>query len=430
MSIKIFKSMLAIASVAVVIASCSKSLDMPSPDNTLENQKMVYSEAFKKEFGTPASNQNWGFGSFSMEEVTKPEGSPDIPDDAAGSRTITRAVATEVTKTSKKQYQSAEEVLALETAVCYFYLRVDNKIMSQELNGVQGYATNMYYPKTMDLGNGVKDSEINTDNTGSIIISKWEELGLSTKGGLTYATDDQPIPETIFEKVPTFETMALHIPDAEKAKLVGSVEAFNSDNYKIFWYVAKWQASDKAIHIDGVVVPKNQVTVNIPEYKKRIIVEDLKGNINASTVIDGSDFDYNDVVFDAITWKLDGKTHLKIIVRAAGGQMPIYVHGKEIHDGIGYMFNTANPNYDFGKVLIENEIIEGADAETFDFNSIDVVVDVNGVKTTAASNIGEAPEKIAVGVDYKWCKEKQNIKDAYPRFTEYVGNKSVTDWWK
>jgi len=55
---------------------------------------------------------------------------------------------------------------------------------------------------------------------------------------------------------------------------------------------------------------------------------------------------------------------------------------------------------------------------------------VNGVKTTAASNIGEAPEKIAVGVDYKWCKEKQNIKDAYPRFTEYVGNKSITDWWK
>lgn len=110
--------------------------------------------------------------------------------------------------------------------------------------------------------------------------------------------------------------------------------------------------------------------------------------------------------------------------------MPIYVHEKEIHDGISYMFNTANPNYDFGKVLIENEIIEGADAETFDFNSIDVVVDVNGVKTTAASNIGEAPEKIAVGVDYKWCKEKQNIKDAYPRFTEYVGNKSITDWWK
>ena len=57
MSIKNFTSMLAIASVAVVFASCSKSLDMPSPDNTLDNQKMVYSEAFKNEFGTPASNQ-------------------------------------------------------------------------------------------------------------------------------------------------------------------------------------------------------------------------------------------------------------------------------------------------------------------------------------------------------------------------------------
>lgn len=57
MSIKNFTCMLAIAFAALVLASCSKSMDMPSADNTLEEQKMVYSEAFKNEFGTPASNQ-------------------------------------------------------------------------------------------------------------------------------------------------------------------------------------------------------------------------------------------------------------------------------------------------------------------------------------------------------------------------------------
>ena len=44
--------------------------------------------------------------------------------------------------------------------------------------------------------------------------------------------------------------------------------------------------------------------------------------------------------------------------------------------------------------------------------------------------IGEAPEKIAVGVDFKWCKEKQNIKDVYGSFVDYVADKSKTNWWK
>ena len=366
-----------------------------------------------------------------MEEVTEPEGSPAITGDAAGTRAATRAVAESVTGVSWVKYSKAEDVLALEAATCYFFLKIDNKIVTQEQNGVLSNDKNKFYPQDgLNLGNGVKDKQINTDNTGSIIIAEWQKLGLMTNGGLSYATVDQPIPESIFAKAPTFEQMALHIPDSEKEKLAGSVEALNSDNYKIFWYVAKWQDnSDKAIHVDGILVPKTQVTVNVPEYKKRIIVEDLKGNINASTTIDGSDFDYNDIVFDAITWNRDGKNHLKIILRAAGGQMPIYVHGKEVHEGIGYMFNTSDPDYEFGKVLVEDYIL-GETASTFDFNSIDVWVDVDGTKSSAGSNIGEAPEKIAVGLDYKWCKEKQNIKDVYPRFTDYVGDKTVTGWWK
>lgn len=156
----------------------------------------------------------------------------------------------------------------------------------------------------------------------------------------------------------------------------------------------------------------------------------MKGNITVNTKVSTSDFDYNDVVFDAITWNLNGQNHLKIIVRAAGGQMPIYVAGKEIHQGgVGYMFNTSNPDYDFASVLVEDSIIS-SNASTFDFNSIPVEVEVNGERQVAGSNIGQAPEKIAVDLDYKWCREKESIKTKYPRFIEYVGNKEITDWWK
>lgn len=427
---RLIKSAMLIAFGAIVLESCSNSLG-DAPSDLKDYQSQVYSKAFAEEFGNPASNQNWGFGSFALTPVTVPEGSPLYVEDESSSRAATRAVASEVKKINPHKYQKKEDVFADKTAYAYFYLRIDNKIQSKELQGVQGLPTNDYYPKDADLGNGVKDGRFSTDNEGAIYTDVFSSiLTVDNNSGMSYATNNLPIPDELFAKEPSFETMANHVPDAEKIKLAGSVEAFNSDNFKIFWYVAKWQGSDKVIHVDGVLVPKDQITVNVPEYKKRIIVEDLKGNITVNTKVSTSDFDYNDVVFDAITWNLNGQNHLKIIVRAAGGQMPIYVAGKEIHQGgVGYMFNTSNPDYNFASVLVEDSIIS-SNASTFDFNSIPVEVEANGERLVAGSNIGQAPEKIAVDLDYKWCREKESIKTKYPRFIEYVGNKDITDWWK
>lgn len=421
---RFLQSTLAVACATLGVVSCSKSTDVYNPT---ESQSQIYSKAFIQEFGQPATDQNWGFGSFSMVSATEPSGSPVYEEGNPGARR--RVVASSVDVVSPVKYNSKESLFENEADTAYFYLRIDGKIVLQEMNGVQGNNMNDYYPKPIDLGNGVRDNQFNTDNQGSINVAEWRKLGLIENNGITYATKDQPIPETVFKNMPTFEAIANHVPDADKIRLAGSVEAFNSTNYKIFWYVVKWQNSDKVIHVDGVLVPTNQITVNIPEYKKRIIVEDLRGNINASTTtIDGSDFDFNDVVFDAITWNRDGKNHLKIIVRAAGGRLPIYVAGKEIHEGIGYMFNTSEPDYNYSKVIVEDSII-GTAADSFDFNSIPVEIESAGIRTAAGSNIGEAPEKIAVDLDYKWCKERQNIKSVYPRFVEYVGNKSVQKWW-
>lgn len=420
-----WKSIVAFSFGGLVLASCSNDVNDAS-SSLKDYQAKVYSEAFTNEFGQPAADHNWGFGSFQVEGVSQSLGSYEYFNSIAA----TRAVAPSVESVKSVTYQTFDDVLAVSAAKCYFYLRIDNRIVLQEKNKVMSNPSDKYFPYTTDLGNGVNDVLFNTDNEGLIDTKKLNELANVREGGVSVATSDEPIPDELFVKAPSFETMALHVPDAVKEELAGSVENFEK-NYKVFWYVAKWQGSgDKKIHVDGVVVPKDQITVNVPEYKKRIIVEDLKGNINATTKVNSSDFDFNDVVFDAITWQdLDKRNHLKLIVRAAGGQLPIYVAGKEVHKGIGYMFNTSNPDYEFGKVLVKDSIIS-VNAQTFDFNSIPVEVLVDGAKVVAGSNIGEAPEKIAVGVDYKWCKERQNIKDVYPTFLQYVANKSVTNWWK
>ena len=417
------KSIVALSFGGFVFASCSHEAG-DGISSKEEYQAEVYNKAFADEFGKPAQDHNWGFGAFEMAEVSKSVGSYEYFNSVA-----TRAVADKVTSVTSTTYDTFDDVLAVDAAKCYFYLRIDNRIVLQEKNKVMSNPSDKYYPKPGDLGNGVNDVLFSKDNEGLIDTKMLNQIANVRDGGVSFATSDEPIPDELFKKAPSFEMMALHVPDAVKEELAGSVENFEK-NYKVFWYVAKWQGNgDKVIHVDGVVVPKDQITVNIPEYKKRIIVEDLKGNINADAKVSSSDFDFNDVVFDAITWNIDGKSHLKIIVRAAGGKLPIYVANKEIHEGIGYMYNTSNPDYNFGKVLIQDSIISG-NASTFDFNSIPVQVEIDGKKVVAGANIGEAPEKIAVGLDYKWCEEKMNIKDVYSNFPKYVTDKTFTNWWK
>lgn len=420
-----FKSVLAVTCGAMVMASCSKTDDFGAA-NLEQLQDDVYSSAFIKEFGTPAADHNWGFGAFEVAGVSKSIGSYEYFNSA-----VTRGVVESVTSVNKKVYNTFDDAMNEpdHIAKCYFYLKIDNRIMLQEQNVVMNNPSEDYFPKGIKHTNGVQDYLFSTDNEGLIDVEMLNNIANVREGGVSFATDDEPIPAELFKKAPTFSTMASHVPDADKVRIAGSVENFEK-NWKIFWYVAKWQGNgDKVIHVDGVVVPKDQITVNVPEYKKRIIVEDLKGNIDEKTTVSGSDFDFNDVVFDAITWKdLNGNNHLKIILRAAGGTLPITVNGVEIHEGIGYMFNTENPDYDYGKVLF-NEIID-TEAETYDFNSIPVKVKVNGDDVTAGSNIGEAPEKIAVGLDYKWVTERTKISDVYPKFKNYVADRTITDWWK
>lgn len=432
-----WKSIVALSFGGFVFASCSHEAG-DGISSKEEYQAEVYNKAFADEFGKPAKDHNWGFGSFAMAEASYYIDSYEFFNSA-----LTRAEAQTVTPVTAQKYQTFDDVMANETATCYFYLKIDNRIVLQEQYKVMSNPSADFFPKDIKLNDGnTTDVLFSKDNEGEIYTQKLNEMANVRTNGVSYATSDEPIPAELFKKAPTFETMALHVPDAQKIKFAGSVEKFNND-YKIFWYVAKWQGNgDKIIHVDGVLVPKDQITVNVPEYKKRIIVEDLKGNINADAKVSSSDFDFNDVVFDAVVWSIyntstkKNETHLKVIVRAAGGKLPIYVANKEIHEGIGYMYNTSNPDYNLGKVLIQDDIINEISATgpdesfSFDFNSIPVQVEVDGKKVDAGANIGEAPEKIAVGLDYQWCKEKMNIKDVYVRFPEYVANKTITDWYK
>ena len=167
----------------------------------------------------------------------------------------------------------------------------------------------------------------------------------------------------------------------------------------------------------------------------RILAEDLSAD-------EGSDFDYNDVVFDVKVqneWFGDlnaNKLVAYITLRAAGGTMPLYIggkeNGKEVHALFGVntstMVNTNNGSV--SKDPVSFSIILG-DAVWGDYNVGNIPVVVDGKKGTITLNteIGKASEKLCVNTSFLWCDEREPIDQKYPSFKNWVREGDSLTWY-
>lgn len=161
----------------------------------------------------------------------------------------------------------------------------------------------------------------------------------------------------------------------------------------------------------------------------RIIAEDLGAS--------ESDFDYNDVVFDAKVaneWNgelNDNRLVAYIVLQAAGGTLPLTVAGKEVHEAFGVststMVNTRRNTVSKAPVSFKvdlgaaNSNISGADA----VKSIPVIVKNGNNVIELEVETGRAPEKIAVKTRFVWCDEREPIYTRYILFPNWVKDKSV-----
>ena len=168
--------------------------------------------------------------------------------------------------------------------------------------------------------------------------------------------------------------------------------------------------------------------------QKRIIAEDLGAS-------NGSDFDYNDVVFDAFvysTWNgVTGRNEIRaaITILAAGGTLPIYIGSGEdrfeVHEAFGVSTSTM-VNTIAGKkneyYPVQKDIFLAVDNydNKYDVNDIPVEVKYGEGNSAILYTLkGEAPQKICVEPTFDWCDEYQNISTKYSLFKDYVGNPSV-----
>ncbi|MBR1414582.1 MAG: hypothetical protein IJ570_01800 [Prevotella sp.] len=180
----------------------------------------------------------------------------------------------------------------------------------------------------------------------------------------------------------------------------------------------------------------------------RVIAEDLSAE-------EAGDFDFNDVVFDVV--RDESGTFATVTVRAAGGTLPLYLNGKEVHGLFsnanpgattdqGGAINTAtmintnakriNPETPYSSAELSNlptfTVTDtwSADQDTFAGqvrDLIKVTVDKEGAAgMELKAEAGKTPGKVGVPTTYTWKEEKVYIGD---NFKKFVGDASYK-WWE
>ncbi len=219
-----------------------------------------------------------------------------------------------------------------------------------------------------------------------------------------------------------------YLPVKDKS-LQDWIKVGKSDGYYSDWIVTLTEAK----RIPDDIVPE--------DYDIRVIAEDL------SAGAEKSDFDFNDVVFDV---KFDA-SNAKVKILAAGGTLPLCLglNGTpneewEVHKlfkvDTNYMVNTnaqskgLNGNNKDADKYVELPLAIGV-ADAAEANSkINVYVKKNGEWVELTAQQGKAASKVAVGTDYDWCDEREDVDAKYfgtddARFTKYVGGQYTWNTW-
>jgi hypothetical protein len=165
-----------------------------------------------------------------------------------------------------------------------------------------------------------------------------------------------------------------------------------------------------------------------------------------------NDFDFNDVVFGVINYKVSGyKGTVEIVPLAAGGTRPIHIlyKGKEIDGGEfhswfegnhtsatpinvgGYsakgISRTLEVGTDFTMSCVDGESNMGGFAIRVDKPGEQTSTTINAPDFNAG--VLEAPQMICVPQTWQWPSEQTPITDAYRDFTAWCADQTAaTDW--
>lgn len=389
---------LAALALAFVAVSCSNDEDLYDPNVSIAKAK--YEAAFKAKFGEPASDHIWGFG-----PVTKGTRGYDANRNMWGDNYFVAEplTADQVAKVADWfESNKTPEGVAIDYKNFFFqnvsstnnvtnmdyYVCGNDEHMNNMNFGSQDLCNNIHYGYDDDYTKDINNRKIyGSDYIGLMVESSTERFGYMNSNDSKIYYDYVIIPGAKID-----------------ASLAG----------RYFVGMDYHHEKNSTVAYDGYY--NDWVVCITPAYLKgnsRIIAEDL-------SVGEGGDFDFNDVVFDV---KFIDNDRVKIILLAAGGTLPIYVGGVEVHEAFGVatnvMVNTGGETCEYVEFEMECK------NHGWNANCIPVKVIKDGKEVVLEAVKGSIPGKICVGSYYNWCDERQSIETKYPRFADYVKDQNV-----
>ena len=452
-----------IAAIAICAAftSCSKSNEL-FDQNAAEQAKQqtkeqmvvdTYEKAFVNAFGQPAANQDWGFASrqlpasFGAKTRTAQTNSNQWGTNDWDGRYLNYPHPEPISK------DELDAVLAIfnQKGEATYTALVDweNFFVQQVYKGEAKY-------KDADGNEFVGSDEMNELHCTSDFIQTnpswwpevWEHSGnyntdcVNNFNGGTYKYNPDDTNKDcmlMFHSSTTDWSYKTSKAGGERLHFF-RMEKINGNYYVGLDFAAFRQASANGnedvardyIYNDWIVkiVPGKGTTPEPKTYSVRVICEDLMVN-------NATDFDFNDIVFDVNYTENVNKTF--ITIKAAGGTIPLYIQGKEVHklfqdaypeagivlpsDGVlGTMINTnATGGVEVGDVTLE---LDGIIAP----KDIEITVNANGTVIPLKAETGQPAAKIAVDPSFDWLNERDNITQVCPNFPTYVKNGEI-NWY-
>ena len=431
----------AAAAICLGLASCSRF------DYTLisegEQAYVNYENAFKEKFGEPAPDQTWGFGSA----------------DANGGG-VAQGAATRTANTNSTQwantYNVPAEITDAERKYVMDWFATHTKAEGEPLDVKNYFIQHVGYSDDQyTVNNNVYEKFENNQE-----IFRTETSTVNSKNQMDFIYANLNADGSERDHVNNFNAGSGNIILMENSETKygfgfhdswGSIDNYVTQNYFMAeidvpgvgkgWYVGLDYQTKKTTrnghtqqdYVSAFLQPDGKYTDRVlkivPAILKcdiRIIAEDLSAS-------EGSDFDFNDVIFD-VKYEYPVWNKTTIILQAAGGKLPLRIgvldEEHEVHKLFGVSLNTMVNTEDWTAHKAPVTFTIDGQFGSWNINNLPIWVQKGSDWVELTAPKGKAASKIAVSTDYKWVKELQDISKAYKKFDTYVKNDNQAKWWK
>ena len=431
----------AAAAICLGLASCSRF------DYTLisegEQAYVNYENAFKVKFGEPAPDQTWGFGS------------ADANNGGVAQGAATRTANTNSNEWAKT-YNVPAEITDAERKYVMDWFATHTKAEGEPLDVKNYFIQHVGYSDDQyTVNNNVYEKFENNQE-----IFRTETSTVNSKNQMDFIYANLNADGSERDHVNNFNAGSGNIILMENSETKygfgfhdswGSIDNYVTQNYFMAeidvpgvgkgWYVGLDYQTKKTTrnghtqqdYVSAFLQPDGKYTDRVlkivPAILKcdiRIIAEDLSAS-------EGSDFDFNDVIFD-VKYEYPVWNKTTIILQAAGGKLPLRIgvldEEHEVHKLFGVSLNTMVNTEDW--TAHKDPVTFTIDGQygSWNINNLPIWVQKGSDWVELTAPQGKAASKIAVSTDYKWVKELQDISKAYKNFDTYVKSGNPTEWWK